>query len=436
MAIRVFSFVVLVSSVLYANAKIVEELKSNTGDVSLSINIPSLALSDILGGKKTTETRQKIKANNETTSANSEEKDDAKAESSSKGSKSLDLAKLLSSGTPVSIKSTETSTMGEKGNTEKSVKEIAIDTMGSGETKSNNKQGAQEGQQFDDKTMQKLVSALKPALFNTNTNANSNTNATSSNQNAEEVNAPSSGLTEGKTSKAVEAPKDGKELKTKDKASASETSNAAGESKPASEGAKASKQSSGSNQGNQIALVPVSLPSSVLSQLQSALNGGNNNNNMSAASPGGNSSGAGNMLPGLASLLGQASNANGNNNNTSEMSNAHNDTNASVTHNAFNETSSMTNNTGAEAQEGSKIKNEEEHNHYGENQSAKQVDLATTASNPAKKDTPVLVVIPQITNTARDLTESKSGFFSKKVTSSRVRGGLHKKSKLKYKKNE
>jgi len=414
------------------NAKIVEELKSNTGDVSLSINIPSLALSDILGGRKTnSQTRENIKASNET--ANVEEKEDK----SDKGSKSLDLAKLLSSGKPVSIKSTETSTMGEKGNTEKSVKEIAIDTLGDAEAKSNTKD---KEMQFDEKTISKMIPALKQALFNSNSNSSS-----IGNQNVEEVKSnPSSGLLGDKMSKATESPKDIKELKGKDKG-ADESKElkgkekgaevSAAEAKPASsEGSRPSKQNSITNQ---IALVPVSLPSSVLSQLQSAISGGaggGNEGNMSANS--GNSS-ATNIFPGLASLLGTANNNNNNNDNATadkEMaSEKKNETNGASIAGVFNETtSSMTNNSNAEngGQEGAKINKKNDDRDSGGKSVASQSEGSSNQSKPMKKDTPVLVVIPQITNTVRDLTETKSGFFSKKSTSSRVRSGLHKKSKV------
>ena len=184
---------------------------------------------------------------------------------------------MLSSGNPVSIKSTETNTMGEKGNTEKSVKEIAIDTLGVQEGKANNKEG---GQQMDDKTVAKLVSALKTGIFN------------SSDKNGEEINGnPSTALTtpqekSSNLNSVSEPSKDVKELKGKDK-----NVGVAAESKPV-DGSQTSK--SNAIQANQIALVPVSLPSSLVSQLQNAMGGNTSANSGNATSM---------AFPNLASLL-------------------------------------------------------------------------------------------------------------------------------------
>lgn len=450
-------FLFMVSLACYASYN-AEVLKSNSGDVSLSINIPSLALSDLLSGHKHTETRENIKgASNETTSAASSEEKDEKSTASAKESKdigkSLDLAKLLSSGKPVSIKSTETSTMGEKGNTEKSIKEIAIDTLGDSEAKSNTK-GSSEGMTFDEKTISKLVPALKQALLKSDNNEKQNTTSSAEpSAGIEEMKKnPSSGLNDDKTAKALST---GKDLKSKNNEEepkeAKETSEAkekeggaadtpAAESKPA---APASSKK-GNSMGNQIALVPVSLPSSVLSQLQNAINGQQGGSaqggNMSAAS-GNDTSG---LLPALSSLLGGAANAalgNMNNNKTTaekEMSSEHKNETSTATPAAAafnNETSSMTNGSTSEMEEkeGSKLKNKKERegdksDKYSEKSAAAQNEGNKDEAKAMKKDTPVLVVIPQITNAARD--PEKSGFFSKKATSNRIRSGLHKKSKV------
>ena len=138
--------------------------------MSLSINIPSLALNEILGksdvAKVTNDT--KVKAIDNESANESKDKgsnNESKENAQGKSSKALDLAKLLTSGNPVSIKSVETSTMGEKGNTEKNVKEIAIDTLG---TKANEKEGkssSKEGQ-LTEKAIVSLISALRGGILN------------------------------------------------------------------------------------------------------------------------------------------------------------------------------------------------------------------------------------------------------------------------------
>ncbi|XP_002165887.3 uncharacterized protein LOC100206770 [Hydra vulgaris] len=91
-------------------------LKTDSGDVSLSINIPAFSLAQLMGNNK---------VQNSTTvdSASS-----SPSRTVSENNLQLDLSKLLASGKSFSIKSSETNTINSEGNTEIKNKEININS--------------------------------------------------------------------------------------------------------------------------------------------------------------------------------------------------------------------------------------------------------------------------------------------------------------------
>lgn len=133
-------------------------LTKNEGNLGLSINIPSLKLNDILSNNFFTHPnghlRTDITPENQSTTFKSEEE----KEKNEMGK--LDLGKLLASGKPLSIKTTETSTMGESGRKEKDVKEVSISTL------SAKSDDTSLTPQLDSENVEKIVSALKMGLFN------------------------------------------------------------------------------------------------------------------------------------------------------------------------------------------------------------------------------------------------------------------------------
>lgn len=139
-------------------------LKTDSGEVQLSINIPNNALNELLGKSEVSkENSLKPLRDSKTISPN-----DKVSQNDKDGSKSIDLVALLTSGSPVSIKSIETNTMADNGNKGKSVKEIAINTTG---TKPGNYQIPNAELNSADKEketfIQSLVSALRVGILNT-----------------------------------------------------------------------------------------------------------------------------------------------------------------------------------------------------------------------------------------------------------------------------
>lgn len=229
-------------------------LKTNSGDVSLSINIPSGALSEILGKSdvaKLAKTITKEEPKLDDTAAPSEKKsgENTAPKVSTKG---LDLTKLLSSDTPMSIKSVETNIMGEKGTAAKSVKEMQINSLGSRDSSTSDETNSAKKTDVNEEAIASLIAALRGGMLNTSQNEDSNMPSAAKIHPTAKFPSVAATLNEEK-----ENPK---------------TAGISPEVKNPSAAGVSPAPKANYVPPNQIALVPISLPGNLLSQLTGSMN--------------------------------------------------------------------------------------------------------------------------------------------------------------------
>lgn len=265
-------------------------LKTNSGDVSLSINIPSVSLNDLIGKKNSEVNRDEgdiMKLHNITapakdnlTTAMTAPEGNLKQKTVEEKLKSLstsplDLAKLISSGGPLSIKSSETTATNKEGATEINQKEIDINAMGEN-SKTNNspKEPTKMTQDGINNTALALLQQVLAGKFNITESSNS----VKSNKEPEkkpvvpQINVPVA---------ANLKPENEFPLSAVPQQVAKENPKAAGiKYEPLNPTAAAVSEEPKPNPvpPNQIALLPVALPQSLLVALKKAFNSTNKTN--------------------------------------------------------------------------------------------------------------------------------------------------------------